>query len=118
MIPFNKSIDLGSLPTKRASSRNIFIVLVRTLDQEHVQTIAQVKGEKDPWKAACAAFLSAPDKERLLKDLSYEIIVMCGKRKWVIDLSIDQLRSQFSSIDAAVAIESVHATLRGNYSSV
>jgi hypothetical protein len=116
MVTSNTRNNVFCLPTRRISKSQDLVVLARTVDQGQIHTIGRVMNVTDPWRAACEAFEGAPDKERLLVNLNYEIIVMRGQKIiWSIEMSVGQLRAEMSAIDASAAIESVAALAQNGF---
>ena len=104
--PASKSTGATIKLVGRIAGKIPFGVLVRNNDQGCVHTIGKVTNVGNPWDAAIVAFKNEPEGARLLAGVNYEIIVFRGKKMWVIEMSIDQLRAEMSAIDARAAIES------------
>jgi hypothetical protein len=116
MVTSNIRNNIFRFPTKRNSKSHDLVVLARTVDQGQIHTIGRVVNVQDPWKAAFEAFESVPDKELLLEDLPYEIIIMRGQKIICsIDMTMGQLRAETSAIDASAAIESVAALAKNGF---
>jgi len=123
MVTGNMHNKIFFFPRMRISKSQDFVVFARTVDQGHIHTIGRVMNLIDPWKSACEAFEGAPDKEQLLKNLNFEIILMRGQKIiWSIEMSVGQLRAEISAMNANAAIESVAALaqkgVKGNSSTL